>query len=196
MRHTNSIAWCCDFIRSDGLFTELVSSVLHICYLISAPGRADVEIHACLEGGWNRPPHPTQGFVRWTFVQPLSLGSLEAATCLASHVLLCEMNVNAQIHPFTLFSSEEEKIRGSGSQREHRTSLFLKSRLVLAGVRHGTNHGVSGGRVLHCSLLTWYPPHSAQTEMLGISRLAPHIGNSTKTQMRGVGSASYGGPCK
>lgn len=66
----------------------------------------------------NHPSHSAQGFI-----QPLSLGSLEAATCLASHVVLCELNMSAWTHPFTLFSNEG-KSQGSGCQREHRTSLF------------------------------------------------------------------------
>lgn len=77
-----------------------------------------MEIRAHSKCGLNRPSHSAQGFV-----QPLLLGSLEAATCLASYVVLCELNTSAWIHPFTLFSIEG-KSQGSGCQREHRTSFF------------------------------------------------------------------------
>lgn len=173
-RHMNSIAWCCDFICSDCLFTEPANSALHIRYLISSPGRADLEIHAHSGGGgetallfqhrvlctehlfshsllvpWGQPLAwlLMYCFVRWMWMH----GSTPSLYSHLRRKRFKVLEVKESIeHPF---------FRNPGWS-------WLLWDMALAV-------GVSGGRVLHCSLLTWYPPHSAQTEMLGICRLAP-----------------------
>lgn len=162
MRQINSITWFCGFICNDYLFTELAKfcASYSLSYFTTLESRDGDQ--RCSEGGLNCPSHPTLGFVHWCLFSHSPSVPWRQLLPWLSHVLLCELNMNAWMHPFTLFSSEE-KVQGSACQREHRASLLLTTGLVLTAVRHWA----PAVGVLHCVLLTPCPPHSAQTEMLG-----------------------------